>query len=153
MPIPGWAPGPARLRDFFATALGTLLVLALALACSNIYAAEAQRRTWHVSSDQPVVLETYYEIQESDCRAMRAPPVIITTRPVLGKLVVNTTSGLADKTPKCRHVKVPVTRVVYQPGPTPGRDDFGWQIYFQARDLGTQSVKGTAVIGPRTPVR
>lgn len=106
-----------------------------------------------MEAGKTVVLAEYYEIQESDCRALRAPPVIIKTRPTLGKLVVNTTTGQADKTAKCRHVRVPVTRVLYHAGMAPGRDDFGWEIFFQARQLGTQSVQGAATITRPTPGR
>ncbi len=48
-----------------------------------------------MGTGKTVVLAEYYEIQESDCRAMRAPPVVIKTRSTLGKLVVNTTTGQA----------------------------------------------------------
>lgn len=97
------------------------------------------------------MLAEYYEIQESGCRAMRAPPVIIKTRPTLGKLVVNTTTGQARKSARCAHVQVPVTRVLYHSGSEPGRDTFGWEIFFQSRDLGTRSVQGSATV-TRQPV-
>ncbi|OZI61249.1 hypothetical protein CAL28_18130 [Bordetella genomosp. 11] len=97
------------------------------------------------------MLAEYYEIQESGCRAMRAPPVIVKTRPTLGKLVVNTTTGQASRSAKCRHVQVPVTRVLYHAGDRPGQDAFAWEIFFQARDLGTRAVQGSATVTPGRP--
>jgi hypothetical protein len=118
------------------------------------YAADGgQGQTWAIQAGKSLVLARYYEIQESDCRAMRAPPVVVKVRPTLGKLVINTTTELADKPAKCRHVKVPVTRVLYQAGTQPGPDPVGWQIFFQSRELGTQSVQGTATVTPRKPDR
>jgi hypothetical protein len=120
-------------------------------SCKSHAADETQQRSWTVAPGKTVILARYYEIQESDCRAMRAPPVVIKTKPALGKLVINTTTELADKPSKCRHVKVPVTRVTYHAGTEAGRDTFSWQIFYQSRQLGTQSVQGTATITSRTP--
>jgi hypothetical protein len=127
--------------------------LCLMLVLGQAHAADVQRQAWQVAAGAPVVLARYYEIQASDCRAMRAPPVAVTTRPVLGKLVVNTISALATEPAKCRHVKVPVTQVVYHPTATGGQDAVGWRVYFQSRELGTRPVQGTVTIGPRTPPR
>jgi hypothetical protein len=121
------------------------------LGLGPAHAADAQRQAWQAAPGTPVVLARYYEIQASDCRAMRAPPVAVTTRPVLGKLVVNTFSALATEPAKCRHVKVPVTQVVYHPTATGGQDAVAWRVYFQSRELGTRSVEGTVTISPRTP--
>ncbi|AOB33765.1 hypothetical protein AKI39_15485 [Bordetella sp. H567] len=122
----------------------------LAFPAPAVRADEApQRLSWTVGTSSTVVLAEYYEIQESDCRAMRAPPVVVKARPTLGKLVINTTTGQASQSAKCRHVQVPVTRVLYHAGTEAGRDSFSWEIFFQARDLGTRSVQGSATLTRR----
>jgi hypothetical protein len=141
--------GRIKKRYFYATSMAVWL----ALCPCKAHAADEQRQAWRVTGGTPRVLARYYEIQGSDCRAMRAPPVAITTRPVLGKLVVNTISELATQPAKCRHVKVPVTQVVYHPDASGGQDVVGWRVYFQSRELGTRSVQGTVTIGPGTPSR
>lgn len=143
-----WDDAPAvrlaRCRRFFSA---TAVAVLLSFPAPAVRADEApQRQSWTVGTGKTVVLAEYYEIQEADCRAMRAPPVIIKTRPTLGKLVVNTTTGQAGKSAKCRHVQVPVTRVLYHAGLEPGRDSFAWEIFFQARELGTRTVQGSATL-------
>jgi hypothetical protein len=142
-------PGAALPRFFSATGLAVLLAFPPVMS----RAEDAQRQTWTVGTGKVVVLAEYYEIQESDCRAMRAPPVVVKTRPTLGKLVINTTTTLAEKPAKCRHVSVPVTRVLYHAGQEPGHDAFGWEIFFQSRELGTRSVQGTATLTRQTTGR
>jgi hypothetical protein len=137
-------------RFFFATGMAALLAFQPVEAHA---ADDTQQRSWTVAPGKTVVLARYYEIQESDCRAMRAPPVVIKTKPALGKLVINTTTELADKPSKCRHVKVSVTRVTYHAGTEAGHDTFSWQIFYQSRKLGTQTLQGTAIITPQTSGR
>jgi hypothetical protein len=147
---PGRPFRATEVRFFFATGFA----LMLACAPGRPYAAQGtQHQSWTVATGKMAVLAEYYEIQESGCRALRAPPVVIKARPALGKLVVNTTTALADKTSRCRHVKVPVTRVLYHAGSQPGRDAFAWEIFFQSRELGTRSVQGAVTVTPGTPGR
>ncbi|CAM3443458.1 hypothetical protein BOSP111201_05125 [Bordetella sputigena] len=138
----GWRARAARY--FSATTLALLAGLPAAPR-----AEASQRNSWTVGAGSTTVLAEYYEIQESDCRAMRAPPVIVKTRPAQGKLVINTTMGQADKPAKCRHVQVPVTRVLYHAGAQPGRDAVGWEIFFQSRELGTRALQGTVTVTGR----
>lgn len=145
-----WRLRIGSARFFSATGLAVLLAFPPAVTRA---ADKTQHQAWTVETGKTVVLAEYYEIQEADCRAMRAPPVIVKTRPALGKLVINTTTALAGKTAKCRHVQVPVTRVLYRAGDEPGRDTFGWEIFFQSRELGTQSVQGSATVTSRTTGR
>lgn len=143
-----WNAPPARLARArfprFISATG--MALGLAMAPLPGAAADVQRQAWTVATGRTVVLAEYYEIQESGCRAMRAPPVVVKARPTLGKLVINTTTGQVDKPGRCRHIQVPVTRVLYHAGDEPGQDSFGWEIFFQARELGTRAVQGSATL-------
>ncbi|ARP82395.1 hypothetical protein CAL12_17270 [Bordetella genomosp. 8] len=135
-------------RYFSATSLALLCCLP-----GVLHAEGAQRGSWTVGAGSTTVLAEYYEIQGSDCRALRAPPVVIKTRPTQGKLVINTTTGQADKPAKCRNVEVPVTRVLYHAGPQLGSETVGWEIFFQSRELGTRSVQGTVTVTARQPSR
>ncbi|WP_143277449.1 hypothetical protein [Bordetella genomosp. 9] len=135
-----------QARYFSATSLALLCCLP-----GLLRAEDSQRGGWTVGAGSTTVLAEYYEIQASDCRALRAPPVVVKTRPTQGKLVINTTTGQADKPAKCRNVQVPVTRVLYHADSRPGRDAVGWEIFFQSRELGTRSVQGTVTVTARQP--
>lgn len=126
-----------------------LLSCALAVSSPGETLADTlTREAWTVPRGEPTVLATYYEIQESNCMALRAPPVTLKTRPAQGSLSLNRTFILAENPPRCRHLRVPVTQVIYQPREATGTSQAAWDVHFQSRSLGTRQVIGTITVTP-----
>jgi hypothetical protein len=137
------------LRGHRAALYAALLACsALTLIAGNTHARSDRQQTWTVPPGRATVLASYYEILDSNCKALRAPPVVLTTRPALGSLSLNTTVVLADNPASCRHVRVPVTQVLYQAGKQPGTSSAAWEVHFQSRNLGTRRVQGTVTVSP-----
>jgi hypothetical protein len=133
---------------------GRAALLACFLALSSMSKAHAgplARQAWTVPQGKPTILASYYEIQESNCMALRAPPVILKTRPAQGSLSLNKTFMLAENPPQCRHVRVPVTQVIYQAHRAVGTSQAAWDVHFQSRSLGTRQIAGTITVKPGKP--
>jgi hypothetical protein len=115
---------------------------------SNAGAGADRSQTWTVPPARATVLASYYEILDSNCKPLRAPPVVLTTRPAQGSISLNTTTMLADNPASCRHVRVPVTQVLFQAGKPASPSNVAWEVHFQSRNLGTLRVQGTVTVSP-----
>lgn len=128
------------LRAVRVTAAGLLL------AHTAAHADQLHQQAWAVPAKGSIVLATYYEILNSNCRVLQAPSIVVTTTPKLGKLTILKTVGLADNPAQCMNLSVPVSQVVYNAGAAAGVDAFSWAVRFQSHNLGTLRVAGKMAV-------
>lgn len=100
-----------------------------------------------MKSGDVVVLASYYEIRGSDCLALRAPRVLITQQPQLGKASIVQTRGQSAASGRCAYKAVAVSQVVYQ-ADQPGTDTLGWEVKYQTKALGTRRYSTTVGVKP-----
>ncbi|MPS77051.1 MAG: hypothetical protein E2591_03125 [Achromobacter sp.] len=121
-----------------------LFFSALALFASVLHApASAQT----LKSGDVSVLASYYEIRGSDCLALRAPRVVITQYPTLGKASIVQTRGQSAESGRCAYKAVPVAQVVYV-ADQPGADHLAWEVKYQNKTVGTRRYSATVGVTP-----
>jgi len=119
----------------------TRLLLACALSGACVGAAQAQAeqapvfrpsggaQQWRAPAGARIVLGRYAEMLDARCMPLRAPTVRVTQRPAYGSLTVHTSTAQAGAPAQCRHVKVPVTEVVYRGRRAGDLDVVAWEIH------------------------
>lgn len=100
-----------------------------------------------MKSGDVAVLASYYEIRGSDCLALRAPRVLITQAPHLGKASIVQTRGQSAQSGRCAYKAVAVSQVVYQ-ADQPGSDTLSWEVKYQNKTLGTRRYSATVGVTP-----
>ena len=101
----------------------------------------------NLKSGDVTVLASYYEIRGSDCLALRAPRVVITQNPTLGKASIVQTRGQSSDSGRCAYKAVPVSQVVYA-ADQPGADTLAWEVKYQNKTLGTRRYSATIGVAP-----
>ena len=116
-----------------------LLFSALAFLALALHAPVSAQS---MKSGDVAVLASYYEIRGSDCLALRAPYVVITEKPRLGKASIVQTRGQSSDSGRCAYKSVAVSQVVYI-ADQPGSDTLAWQVKYQNKTLGTRRFSAT----------
>lgn len=113
----------------------------------TVLAVHAPALAQNLKSGDVTVLASYYEIRGSDCLALRAPRVVITQNPTLGKASIMQTRGQSSDSGRCAYKAVPVSQVVYA-ADQPGADTLAWEVKYQNKTLGTRRYSATVGVAP-----
>ena len=138
--------------------LKLLLACTLPWACAGsacaqaaaplVFTAPGGARQWQAPAGERLVLGRYAEMLDARCMPLRAPVVRVTQRPKYGSLTVHASTAQAGAPAPCRHVKVPVTEVVYRARRAGGLEVVGWEVHFLKGPPTGHRVQAEIRVGP-----
>ena len=144
-------PAPRALIKFVLAC--TLPWASAGSACAQaarppVFTAPGGAQQWQAPAGGRLVLGRYAEMLDARCMPLRAPVVRVLQRPRYGSLTVHASTAQAGAPAPCRHIKVPVTEVVYRARRAGDLDVVGWEVHFLKGRPAGRRIQAEIRVGP-----
>ena len=108
-------------------------------------ATQTSTRDFTVKVGANVEIGTYYLINTKSCQAGPIPKIVQTSKPTIGKLVIEQTK-VEPSQKQCSGFLIPAYVVRFEAGDKAGKEKVTYEVVYQSKKLGTVKVENTITV-------
>jgi hypothetical protein len=123
-------------------AVATIAMIGTATAQTN---TQTKTHNFTVKQGATVSIGTYYQINTKSCQAGPVPKVVQTSKPTIGKLVIEETK-VEPRQKQCKGFLIPGYVVRFEAGDKAGDEKITYDVVYQSKKLGTWKVEDTITV-------
>jgi hypothetical protein len=129
-------------------AIAYVVAIAMAATCGTAAAqtrTQTKTRDFTVKLGATVQIGTYYLINTKNCQAGPIPRIVQTSKPTIGKLVIEETK-VEPSQKHCSGFLIPANIVRFEAGDKAGNEKITYEVVYQAKNLGTVKVENNITV-------